>query len=520
MKTQITARVLGGGARGDNLTGSCILLIIKKSRETIRLLIDIGLIQCDFKEFFEKNRAIIQDFKALNLNCHNINHVIITHSHNDHVGRLPLLIKNGFGENNKSRIFCTEASAKLIPIMTEDSAKIQAIESKHWQKKHTPVNGKTTDRLTYGNYDRQKNKNKKTREFLANEPLYDMDDVERTNELIKNSGYPYKTWIKLEKGVDLKFYPSGHVLGGAICVLRIQDKDQNIYLGFSGDLGRADGMILPPPEIVEEALDYWFSESTYGGKIHPARDQEISQILSIVKEAVEKKQKIIIPSFTLERAQEIIFLLSHYASSMKRIYGLPFYLDSPMAIKITNIFKENWNSPMFCGQDVLNFNPFDVAENPFLKIIPDKESARALTHDKSAHLIIAGSGMCDHGPVRRHLIHGLSEESTVVCLIGYMAKNSLGYKLQTLPIVKMNGQEIIIKAKIHSFNSFSAHADGTFLREYAETIAARGHLKKIFLVHGEESGSSALKMDLIKSLGVDWLERVAIPKIGQELILL
>ena len=174
---------------------------------------------------------------------------------------------------------------------------------------------------------------------------------------------------------------------------------------------------------------------------------------------------------------------------------------------------------MFKGQEMLNFNPFDITANPFFKIIPDKESAIALTQDQSAHIVIAGSGMCDHGPVRRYLLGGLGSDKTVVCLVGYMAKNSLGHRLKTLPIVKMNGQEIIVKAKIHNFDSFSAHADGPFLVEYSKRIANYGNLKKIFIVHGEEDSSAALKMDLINNLGTNWLENIVIPKLGQEFTL-
>jgi len=295
---------LGGVADGDNLTGSCISLTISQGKRSTQLLIDCGLKQGG-KNAFEKNQSILT-----HLNPTRLDHIILTHSHIDHIGLLPLLAKHGFA----GRIICTESTAALLPVMLEDSAKIQMAEAKK-PNNSEPNEQRGTDRLSLGNYDRkrQKRKAKNLDQAMA---LYNLEDVKAVCSCIKNGGYAYRSWIKLDKGVDLIFYGSGHVLGGAICALRIDNgQSEPIYLRFSGDLGRRDGIILPPPEFPAEPTNYWFIESTYGDRIHPPRDQEIIKLLSLIKTAVAKKQKIIIPSFALERAQEIIYLLSYYMST-------------------------------------------------------------------------------------------------------------------------------------------------------------------------------------------------------------
>jgi len=517
----ITVKFLGGVA-GDNLTGSSVLLTVRRGKETFRCLIDAGLIQCSSREFFDKNREILNELKPGYLDA-----IILTHPHLDHIGRLPLLVKNGFGQ--RGRIICTEATASLLRVMLEDSAKIQAIESESLKTKN--FNGAERknkqknyrrDRGTRGNYDRIQSrlqKKKKTKHDNACDPLYNLEDVSATCALVKNGGFLYKTWLKLAKGISLKFYPSGHVLGGAISVIKIETKTKTTYLGFSGDLGRQDGIILPPPEIVEEKLDYWFSESTYGGEVHPERDEEIAQLLKIVARAANNKQKIIIPSFALERTQEIVYLLSYYMS-INQIPKIPIYLDSPMATKITEVFAKNWDAQMFEDQSLLTFNPF--SDNPFLTTIADQESSLALIQEPGPYIVIAGSGMCDAGRVREHLRVGLGQEKTIIFLVGYMARNSLGRRLKDgLPIIKMNGVEIVVKAEIIGFDSFSAHADSPFLTSYAKELATNNQLQKIFLIHGEDDGATFLKADMLEALpnNHNWLENIIIPKLGQEVIL-
>ena len=525
MDTQIRVKILGGTADGDDLTGSCILLTIKQGKNITRLLIDAGLIQCSPKEFFVRNRAILKELKPNQLDG-----VIVTHAHTDHTGRLPLLVNHGFGET--SRIICTTATAKIIGVMLADSAKIQA-ETCHSIKASAKAEAKparsrrvSRDQLALGKHDKMKKKRADQKSAPAEEPLYTMEDVEKTCSLIKNGGYEYQEWIKLfNHGVSLKFYQSGHVLGGAICIIKVKTKTGDIHIGFSGDLGRIDDIILPPPAMVEEKVDYWFTESTYGGKVHPQRDDEIKQLLQLVREAVAQKRKVIIPSFALERAQVLLYLLSYYMY-IGEIPEIPIYLDAPMASIITEIFAESWDDGMFVGQEKLPFNPFNQDENKFFKVVSSQLDSLDLVKTAGPYIVIAGSGMCDAGRVRDHLRAGLGNPNVTVCLVGYMARNSLGRKLKDgLPLVNMNKQEIVIKAKIVCFDSFSAHADSPFLGSYAKSLADNpeaGHeLQKVFIVHGEENSSAFLKLELIEALAdMQYpLKNIIIPKLNDEIIL-
>lgn len=507
MQTQIKVSFLGGVA-SDNITGSCYLLTVKNGKKTIDILIDMGLVQCSFQESIIVNKKILEKIKP-----EKINHVIVTHSHIDHVGRLPLLIKHGF----KGRIICTKATSDLICYMLEDSAKIQVAEARYSSHKKTKDDNsdkkKTKDALTLGNYDRKTKKKEKKDKIL---PLYTTKEAEKVGQFIKNEGYEYGLWHKLDHNLFFKFYASGHVMGGAIVVIKIQTEVGDKFLCFTGDLGRQDGIILPPPEFVEEPINHLITESTYGGKIHPPREVEIEKLQRLITDAFRSKKKIIIPSFALERAQELIYLLSYYMDQ-KLIPNMPIFLDSPLAIKITAIFADNWNRGMFSDQDKLNFNPFNVDENPYLFNVTDLKESERLVQQKSSHIVIAGSGMCDAGRIREYLRHNLGSQNTIVCLVGYMAKNSLGYKLkEKYSVVKMNHETITVNAEIVSFDSFSAHADGQFLFEYIiNTFNHHSHKNKnVYIVHGEKSHAEHLQSAL-EGTGI----KTHIPSLNKEYLI-
>ena len=244
MDANIRVQFLGGLA-GDNLTGSCTLLTVAYKKKISRFLIDAGLIQCRFEDFFKKNRGILAQLSPRKLDA-----IIATHPHIDHIGDLPLLVKNGFS----GPIICTEATGTLLNVMLEDSAKIQAVESddlkaKTIRKELAAFKNRQTrkrsrpGRKIRGNYGQIKSELKRNVNGEL-DPLYDLDDVKATVGLVKNGGHPYNVWIRLSKGVSLKFYPSGHVLGGAICVIKIETNKKAIFIGFSGDLGRRDGIIF------------------------------------------------------------------------------------------------------------------------------------------------------------------------------------------------------------------------------------------------------------------------------------
>jgi len=519
MTLKINVKYLGGIADGINLTGSCIFVEIIRGKKVSKILIDVGLLQCDFKNSIKRNKQILKHICPSK-----IDYIITTHSHIDHSGRIPFMAKNGF----KGKIFVTKSSNSLLKVMLPDSANIQESEAEYLNRKKRKANTGNNTRKHKQKREKDKNKERRRKGIKHStgiEPLYTMTDVKKSYGLIKNSGFNYNEWIKINLGISLKFYPSGHVLGGAICVLRImkQKSKKNVFLGFSGDLGREDGIILPPPETINEPIDYWFIESTYGDKIHPQRDAEIIKLNKLVNEVGLEKKIMIIPSFALERVQEIIYLLSYHMHA-KNIATVPIYLDSPLAHQITKIFSKYWHTKMFKDQDMLPFNPFEVSKNPYLKVTVSQEESTKLTKLHAPFIVIAGSGMCDAGRVRNHLRQNLKSNKTVICLIGFMSDNSLGKKLKDgYPLVKMNGKEITVNAKIVFFESFSAHADSSFLTSYTQTVMNKPGIyeQKIFIGHGSVIGGLSLKKKLIETLpGSTWKKRIIIPKLNQKIVLI
>lgn len=498
-----------------------MLVTIKRGKRILRFLIDAGLLQSDFRNTVKVNRKILEQ---LNPAC--VDFIILTHSHIDHVGRLPLMVKEGF----KGRIICTKATKDLLKVMLSDSAKIQLQEASYLQrraqKKKETGNNRSKKSKDYPKCDKEK-KSPEKRLAIENQPLYTMTDVENCDQFVKNGGYDYfdpekpETVIKLDTGISLRFHPSGHVLGGAICVVSIKKPgtEKEIRIGFSGDLGRKDGIILPPPEILKDPVNYWIIESTYGGKVHPERDKEINKLLGLVREAVREKKKIIIPSFALERTQEIIYLLTFYMQTEK-IPMIPIYLDSPMAELITNVYARNWETGLFKDQKKLKSNPFILRQNPYLEVTSNLKESANLSKDPGPFIVIAGAGMCDAGRVRNYLRQELGSDKAIVCLIGYMAENSLGRKLKDgYPIVRMNEEEIVVRAKIVSFESFSAHADSPFLAEFTESSVLNSNHSRIFIVHGSDKSGIDLKYELVRNQGFI-PEQIAVPLLNEEHILM
>lgn len=507
MGSHISFTFLGGLADRKNLTGSAILITVRQSKRIYRILIDAGLIQCESKKFFQQNRKILEE-----IDPKKIDYIILTHAHTDHVGRVPFLVHHGF----EGRIITTEPTARMLKTMWKDSAKIQSILSRSLSArvpkiKQNQKRDRQRSQMARGNYDKKKEKRKQERIQEKNDysPLYGLEDVPKSEELIKNDGYGYEEWYRLTRNISFKFYSSGHVLGGAVCLVKIKrSKKEDLTLGFSGDLGRSDGIILPPPKVPHEKIDYWFVESTYGDRVHPEREHEIQRLLSLVRQAEVNNQRIIIPSFALERTQEIIYLLSYYMQ-VKEIPMVPIYLDSPMAKDLTTVFSEYWDDEdMFSDKAQSYFNPFNPDKNIYLNIITEHQESNHFceTYNRAA-IIIAGSGMCEAGRIRNYLKKDLSNPNATVCLVGYMSEGTLGRKLKDgTPIVKMNDKEVLVKAKVENFDSFSAHADQEFLVQYTKEIVDRYHengtdemKQTIFLMHGEDQSANVLRNELFRA---------------------
>lgn len=505
-----------GGVVGD-LTKSS--MTIKNHR--FHVGIDYGLWQGNKREFVERN-------KEIPFSPNTIDALILTHAHVDHSGGIPILYNNGMGaEEGKGKIFCTEQTMKIAPIMILDTAKISERDFIRKPKKHL------TDSKTIFKIRRFKKNgvgNAKTIERLdlgwAIEPYSEKDAIKSLN-LFNGGSRGYHYWFKVAKGVRAKFYNSGHVLGGAICVLEVGNElngKKIIRIGFSGDLGRNNGIILPSPEIIKEPLDYWVTESTYGGISHPQRDGDFNVLRRLIEECYRREGKVFIPSFSLERSQEIILILSRMMFA-REIPRMNIHLDSPMAESILKIFAESWRKKSFVNQHRFNFNPFISSENKFLKIVSDYEASEALTRKRGPHIVVAGSGMGDAGRIRSHYKKGIHQEKNIILLVGYMATGTLNRNIADgHRIVGIDNKDYRVGCLVHKFGSFSAHADREELLEYTEKIVSNSvGIKKIFISHGGEKNGYELKLALSEKLaqkfGGDWDRKIIIPRIQEKFIL-
>lgn len=439
------------------VTGSQHLLEVNGKR----ILLDCGLFQGRRKESFEKNKDFTYDPASIDA-------VLVSHAHIDHIGNIPHLVKKGF----QGVIYCTEVSKNLARLLLLDSAFIQEQDAKFFAKRH---------------------KKKKERgelneeEELEMEPIYDSQDAEHSLEFFK--GMPFKEKFELVDGVDVTFFEAGHVLGSSMIQLDIMDKEDNKKkrLIFTGDLGRDRLPIINDPHDFEEA-DYLLCESTYGNRSHAPIEQGIPELARVINRTVQRGGKVIIPSFAFERTQELIYSI-HLLINQKEIpTNLPVFIDSPLATSITDIFKEHIE--LYDEEIRENFkvghNPFDPSQ---LKHTNSVDDSKNLNFFIGPCIIISSSGMCEAGRIRHHLKNNIEDPKNTIAVVGYMAENTLGRKI-------INGDEFIkifdqmykVNAEVVILESFSAHADKNDLDEFVGSIKG---LKKVMLVHGEESQSRA-----------------------------
>ena len=437
-----------GGA--GTVTGSKYLVRTPRAN----VLLDCGLFQGRRKESFERNRN-------LDLAVDEIDAVVLSHAHLDHSGAIPVLWKRGY----RGSIYATPATRDLAVPMLADAARIQAADTRFIAKL----------------IDRGENLEPVT-------PLYDQDDV--TGAIGLFVGLPYHRRETIAPGVTLTFLDAGHVLGSAIVVLDLDDEGQDVRLVFTGDLGHAGLPLLRDPEVPSDA-NVLISESTYGDRRHPRLDDTVEQLVAAIRRTVARGGKVIIPAFALERAQEVIFTL-HQLYVEKRLPPVPVYVDSPLAIKVTDIFRlhpECLDARTF--ERVLgNDSPFDF---PTLTYVSEVEDSKAIDASPDPCIIIAGSGMCEGGRVLHHLRAFLEDPRATVILVGYQAEHTLGRRLaERRSEVKVFGVPRTRNAEVVVLDGLSAHADQAELVEFASAVRRRGPLRRVILVHGEPSATRTL----------------------------
>jgi len=428
-----------GAAR--SVTGSQHLLEFNGTR----LLLDCGLYQGRRKESNERNRHLPFDPRRVDA-------MILSHAHIDHSGNIPTLVKQGF----RGSIVCTPATRDLCGVMLRDAAHIQEADAEF-------VNRKYGDQLE---------------EPVV--PLYDEADVLKALRQFRSLDYHQA--MPVLPGVTCTFVDAGHVLGAAIVQLDIDLAPDRLRLVFSGDLGRRNMAILRDPEVPEPP-DVLILESTYGDRLHSPMTGMETELAEVINRTAARKGKVLVPSFSLERTQEFVYAL-HRLTLRQAIPPIPLYVDSPLSVRITEIFKLH---PECFDEETRAFmrangDPFGF-EN--LTYISNVEDSKALNDREGPMVIIAASGMCEAGRILHHLRNGIENPRNTILIIGFQAKNTLGRKIvERLPSVRIFGVERSLEAEVVVMDAFSAHADRDDLLDFVGRC--RSSLRRVFLVHGEE----------------------------------
>ena len=434
-----------GGVR--TVTGSATLL----EQGSLKWLVDCGMFQGG-KEL-EKRNWKIQPYRAKD-----ISFILLTHAHIDHSGLIPKLVKEGF----RGKVICTEATRDLCEVMLQDSGRIQEMEAE-WQNRKGKRAGKG--------------------EAI---PLYTAKDAEKSLRCFQPVSYG--EIVQLAEGVKVRFQDAGHILGSAIIEIWIQEEGEEKKIVFSGDLGNFDQPIVRDPSIIEEGDVLWL-ESTYGDRLHKSREETVQELLKIVQEAISHRAKVVIPAFAVERTQDIIYTLGQSIRS-GALPPIPVYIDSPLAISATEIFKKNPDCFDRETQKILSGgeNPLEI---PGILYTRTTEESKAINEDPRPGIIVSASGMCDSGRIRHHLKHHLWREESHIVIIGYQAEGTLGRRIvDGAKTVRLFGEEIAVKAHIHTLGGFSAHADQKGLLDWVSHL--RNPRLEVFINHGEEKISMGL----------------------------
>ena len=462
LKEGIHMKITFWGA-AQTVTGSCHIL----EAGGLTLLIDCGLHQGNHTE--ELMNA--EDFP---INPANIDYLLLTHAHIDHSGRIPLLVKKGF----KGKILTTGAACDLCSIMLPDSGHIQETEAE-W-----------------------KNKKNLRKGMNITEPLYTYQDA--LDSLVFFRAIEYDEVINLNSSVKVRFVDAGHMLGSSFIEIweNLDGKQSKIL--FSGDVGNKGAPLLKDPSVIEEA-DFVVIESTYGNRLHPDRHQDMNLMVNTILETTRRGGNVVIPSFAVGRTQEMIYYFNQnrdtHHQNIKALSKIPVFIDSPLATSATSVFRNH----LECFDEEARLY-IENGDNPLdfegLKFSVSKEDSMALNEILSGAIIISPSGMCEAGRIKHHLKYNLWRPECTIIFVGFQAENSLGRKiLNGEKVVKIFGEEIVVKAQIVSLEGFSGHADKTGLIDLLNGIKSKP--KKVFIVHGEPKVSKEFAYTLHEGYELD-----------------
>ncbi|MFA5101093.1 MAG: MBL fold metallo-hydrolase, partial [Candidatus Omnitrophota bacterium] len=410
-----------GGAR--TVTGSMHLL----SADRTHILLDCGLFQGRRDEFYYIN-------SNFSFNPQNICACILSHAHIDHCGNLPTLIKKGF----RHHVYATPPTKELCGYMLPDSGYVQEEDIKFI------------------------NKINRGRSIPARQPLYTRKDADASLRYIRSLEY-HKRYT-LSRDVDLTLFNAGHILGSAIPVFDIKTSHGSLRLAYAVDLGRYNMPLLADPES-PRGVDYLIIESTYGNRPHSSLEDAEEELAGAINRTVKRGGKIIIPSFALERTQLLVYFINNLIKK-KKIKRLPIYVDSPLAVNLTEVFKQNWEY-----FDNTTKKAFVKKEDPFgfdnVTLITRVDDSKRLNEDKQPMIILSASGMCENGRILHHLKNNIENPYNTIVVVGFMAKETLGRRIvEREKVVRIFGQPYKLNAEVVTLNAFSSHADKFGLVEY------------------------------------------------------
>ncbi len=445
-----------------------------------KFLVDCGMYQGSAADEYENEAPFL-------FNVDEIDFMLLTHAHIDHSGRIPKLYNEGYRKD----VIATKATCDLCSIMLPDSGHIQEMEAE-W-----------------------KNRKRERKGEDPVPPIYTAEDAAKSLEIFKP--VQYNEIVDIDENIKARFNDAGHMLGSSIIEVWITENGETKKIVFTGDLGNNDIPLLSPPTMISDA-DYLVMESTYGNRLHMRNDDKAEIFLNVVYETLEKGGTVVIPSFAVGRTQEILFELNkikekkhdeEFYKKYKKLMSIPVYVDSPLAISATEVFKENMNLFNEETQAIINEgdNPLDF---PGLKFTRTAEESKALNESEESSIIISASGMCEVGRIKHHLKHHLWEPNSTILFVGYQAPGTLGRKLvDGEKKVKIFGDEIAVNARIEYIEGYSGHADQEWLMNFVYSFTTPP--KHIFLVHGEPEGQVVLKQKLEENTNIP----ITIPDYGE-----
>ena len=446
-----------------------------------KFLVDCGMWQGKAEQEMENE----QDFE---FDPKDIDFMLLTHAHIDHSGRIPKLYNEGF----KNKIYAHKATCDLCALMLPDSGHIQEQENEWKNKKRIRKGEKPIP------------------------PLYTAEEAARCLEIFEP--VKYDDIIEITPEIHVRFNDAGHMLGSSVIELWVKEDDKELKTVFTGDLGNNDIPLLSEPTMIEDT-DYLVMESTYGSRLHMRNDEKAEMFLDIVAETLEHQGTVVIPSFAVGRTQEILYEINKlkenhiddevFQKKYRKLMETPVYVDSPLAISATEVFKEN--TDLFedgIKQEIMSGN--NPLEFPGLKFTMTTDESKALNEDPRPAIIISASGMCEVGRIKHHLKHNIWNPNSTILFVGYQAPGTLGYNIVNgAKTVKIFGEEFSVNARIEYIEGYSGHADQEGLMNFIYSFIKKP--KNIFLIHGEEESQDVLaeKIETETSLPV------IIPEFGE-----